>query len=120
MGLRKSGRRGWRFFDGYPDIAFIRRERLAAEHPTEAFWPGARDLAVEVVSPGDTVYEVDDKVQNWLDAETRMVWVIDPRRRSVTVYRSTGQVTALTEHDELSGEDVVPGFRCGVGDLFAA
>ena len=103
-----------------PDVAFICRERLAAEKPTEAFWPGPPDLAVEVNSPGDTAHEVDDKVKGWLDAGTRMVWVIDPKRRSVTVYRSAARVIVLTENDELSGEDVVEGFHCVVGDLFAA
>ena len=102
-----------------PDVAFIRRERLAAEKPSEAFWPGPPDLAVEVVSPGDTVNEVDDKVKAWLDAGTRMVWVIDPKWRSVTVYRSAVRVTVLTENDEISGEEVVEGFRCVVGELFA-
>jgi Uma2 family endonuclease len=102
-----------------PDVAFIRRERLPAEEPAEAFWPGAPDLAVEVVSPGDTVHEVDDKVRAWLDAGTRMVWVINPKWRSVTVYRSADHVKILTENDQLSGEDVVEGFRCVVGKLFA-
>jgi Uma2 family endonuclease len=102
-----------------PDIAFVRRERLAIEQPTEAFWPGAPDLAVEVISPGDTVNEVDDKVRAWLDAGTRMVWVINPKWQSVTVYRSAARVKVLTAADELFGEDVVDGFRCVVADLFA-
>ena len=102
-----------------PDVAFICRERLAAEKPTEAFWPGPPDLAVEVISPGDAVHEVHDKVKGWLDAGARMVWVIDPKWRSVTVYRSAARVTILTENDELSGEDVVDGFHCVVGELFA-
>ena len=55
----------------------------------------------------------------WLDAGTRMVWVVDPKWRSVTVYRSADQVKILTENDELSGEDVVEAFRCPVRDLFA-
>jgi Uma2 family endonuclease len=103
-----------------PDIAFIGRERLAAEEPTEAFWPGAPDLAVEVVSPGDTVHEVDDKVKTWLDAGAKMVWVVDPKWRSVTVYRSSEQVKILTENEELSGEDVLEGFCRKVRDLFSA
>ena len=88
-----------------PDIAFIRRDRLAAQQPTEAFWPGAPDLAVEVISPGDTVHEVDEKVKGWLDAGAVMVWVIDPKWRSVTIYRSQADVKILTENDELSGEE---------------
>ena len=103
-----------------PDVAFIGRERLLAEAPTEAFWPGAPDLAVEVVSPGDTVREVDDKARDWLEGGAKMVWVVDPERRSVTVYRSPARVKVLTEAEELSGEEVVDGFRCTVGDIFAA
>lgn len=102
-----------------PDVAFVCRSRLPAEEPAEAFWPGAPDLAVEVVSPGDTVHEVDDKVGTWLDAGTRMVWVVNPKWHSVTVYRSADQVKILTENDELTGEDVVEGFHCTVGRLFA-
>ena len=76
------------------------------------------DLAVEVVSPGDTVHEVDDKVRAWLDAGAAMVWVINPnpKWRSVTVYRPPANAKVLTEDDELSGEDVLPGFRLAVRD----
>ncbi len=102
-----------------PDIAFIRKERLEGDLPEEAFWPGAPDLAVEVVSPGDTTGEVDEKVRSWLDAGAGMVWVVNPQWRSVTVYRSATDIKTLTEKDELDGEDVVPGFRCRVGEIFA-
>jgi Uma2 family endonuclease len=101
-----------------PDIAFLSQNRLSGPEPEEAFWPGAPDLAVEVVSPGDTTGEVDEKVQAWLDAGAAMVWVVNPRWRSVTVYRSTSDIKTLTEEDELGGEDVVPGFHCRVGDIF--
>ena len=101
-----------------PDIAFIRRERLPATPPEDAFWPGAPDLAVEVVSPGDTVREVDEKVQGWLAAGAAMVWVVNPKWRSVTIYRSATDIRVLTEKDELDGQDVVPGFRCRMGDIF--
>ena len=101
-----------------PDIAFIRKDHVPREKPKEAYWPGAPDLAVEVVSPGDTVSEVDEKVQEWLDAGAMMVWVVKPRSRSVIVYRSATDVKILTEKDDLSGEDVLPGFRCGVREIF--
>ena len=102
-----------------PDIAFIRKDRLAAAPLEEAFCPEAPDLAVEVVSPNDTRREVDEKARAWLEAGTAMVWVVNPRRRSVTVYRSASDIKALTEDDVLSGEDTVAGFRCRVGDIFA-
>ncbi len=103
-----------------PDIAFIHKDHFPAEQPEEAFWPGAPDLAVEVVSPADTMGEVDDKVKMWLDAGAGMVWVVNPKWCNVTVYRSATDIKTLTENDELDGEDVVPGFRCRVGEIFAS
>jgi len=101
-----------------PDIAFIRQERLEEQRSEEAFWPGGPDLAVEVVSPSDTTGAVDEKVESWLDAGTKIVWVVNPKWRSVTVYRSATNIKTLTENDDLDGEDVVPGFRCRVGEIF--
>jgi len=92
-----------------PDIAFIRQERLAAMKSEEAFWPGAPDLAVEVISPGDTAREIDEKVKAWLDGGALAAWVVSPAWRTVTIYRSATDIKVLTERDELSGEGVVPG-----------
>lgn len=101
-----------------PDVAFVRRERINESGIPEKFWPGAPDLAVEVLSPGDTYEEVDDKVEEWLAAGTSAVWVVNPKRRSVSVYRSMTEVTRLSEGDELDGGEVVPGFRCKVSEIF--
>ncbi|HEX8502177.1 MAG TPA: Uma2 family endonuclease [Pyrinomonadaceae bacterium] len=102
-----------------PDVAFIRRERIPESGITKKFWPGAPDLAVEVLSPGDGRGEVDEKVADWLAAGARAVWVINPKRRDVSVYRPTADVTRLSEADELDGGEVVPGFRCEVAEIFA-
>ncbi|HTG15260.1 MAG TPA: Uma2 family endonuclease, partial [Blastocatellia bacterium] len=80
---------------------------------------GAPDLAVEVISPGDSYTEVEEKVQDYLRAGARAVWVVDPRRRTITVYRSLTDITILTEQDELNGGDIVPGFTCRVAEIFA-
>jgi len=101
-----------------PDAAFVRQERVNAVGMTKKFFPGAPDLAVEVVSPSDTLIEVEEKVNEWLSAGTRIVWVVNPKRRTVTVHKAGPQVQVLAEKDQLSGEDVVPGFACGVGELF--
>ena len=101
-----------------PDLAFVRRERIPATGIPKQFWPGAPDLAVEVLSPGDTVYEVEEKIAEWLAAGASAVWVLNPKRRTVTVHRSTDGPRTLSGDDEIDGEDVVPGFRCRVGDLF--
>ncbi len=100
------------------DTVFLGKERLVTAPAGNTFWPGAPDLVVEVVSPGDTMGEVDEKVRMWIDAGTAMVWVVNPKWRNVTVYRSPTDIKTLTENDELDGEDVVPGFRCRVESVF--
>jgi Uma2 family endonuclease len=72
----------------------------------------APDLAVEVLSPDDRPGETLGKVADWLEAGTRLVWVIDPERRLARIYRQDGTESVLHEADELDGEDVLPGFRC--------
>jgi Uma2 family endonuclease len=101
-----------------PDIAFVCRSRLEQTGIPAAFFPGPPDLAVEVVSPGDTHEEVEAKVDGWLDAGAQAVWVVNPRRRTVTTYRTRTAVTVLTESDLLDGGSVLPGFSCPVRDLF--
>jgi Uma2 family endonuclease len=102
-----------------PDLAFVRQERIPPTGVPRGFFPGAPDLAVEVVSPSDIFTEVEDKVQEWVEAGCRLVWVINPRRRRVTAYRSLTDIVVLTVADALDGHDVLPGFRCPVADLFA-
>jgi Uma2 family endonuclease len=101
-----------------PDIAFVRLERAQQKGRPKGFWPGAPDLAVEVVSPGDTVGEVEEKVAEWLAGGARMVWVISPKLQNVTVYRSLTDVVTLTMKDILDGADVVPGFQINVAEIF--
>ena len=101
-----------------PDAAFVRRERAEAEGDSQGFFPGAPDLAIEVVSPGDRYTEVDEKVADWLDAGTLAVVVVNPRRRTVNVHRSPTHVTALSESDTLDVSDVVPGWRMPVKEIF--
>lgn len=101
-----------------PDVAFIRRERVLQVGRRPGYWPGAPDLAVEVVSPSESYSEVEEKVLDWLSAGTRMVVVLDPRKRTATVYRSRTDIVVLTDGEEIEGEDVVPGWRIPVGEIF--
>lgn len=101
------------------DVAFVAAERLARVGPVRGYWPGAPDLAVEVISPNDLYTEVDEKVAEWLQHGARLVLVVNPRRRSVMVYRPGQTVRILTETDTLDGEDVVPGWSLPLRDLFA-
>jgi Uma2 family endonuclease len=101
------------------DVSFVRQEQIAAVGIGPGFRIGAPDLAVEVVSPGDRPGEVTEKVQDWLDAGTRLVIIIEPRKQMVTVYRSLTESTELTINNELTGGDVVPGWAMPVSALFA-
>ncbi|PKB84045.1 MAG: hypothetical protein BZY88_00830 [SAR202 cluster bacterium Io17-Chloro-G9] len=102
-----------------PDASFVAMERLPAGDLPVGFLEVAPDLAVEVVSPGDTAREVEEKVEDWLRAGTRLVWVIYPATHSATVYRALGESEQLSENESLDGGDVLPGFGCTVGDLFS-
>ncbi len=82
-----------------------------------SFVPLAPDLAVEIRSPDDRAAAVAEKVKNYLDAGTRLVWVVDPARREVTIHRADGSTTRLSPLDWLDGEAVLPGFRCRIGDV---
>jgi Uma2 family endonuclease len=100
-----------------PDVAFISRERRPDPEPV-AFAELAPDLAVEVLSPDDRPGAVLSKVADWLNAGSRMVWVVDPVRRLVRVYRQDGSESVVTGTGALDGEGVVPDFSCDVHSLF--
>jgi Uma2 family endonuclease len=101
-----------------PDLAFIRQERIPPAGIPQTYVPLAPDFVAEVVSPSDRPGEVNEKVAEWLAAGVRLVWVVRPKDRTVTVHRAAGGVTTLTAGDILDGQDVLPGFRCRVADLF--
>lgn len=100
------------------DVSFIRLERLEAARLPKGHCRIAPDLAAEVVSPNDLYSGVEAKAKEYLQAGVALVWIIDPPTRSVRVHRADGSVTDLTDKDELDGENVIPGFRCKISDLF--
>jgi len=102
-----------------PDIAFIHKDHLPPDLPEDTFWPGAPDLAVEVISPNDIYREVDEKARAWLAAGARAVWVVNPLVQTVSVYRPDGSIVTLTIKDNLTGGDVLPDFSCRVNEIFA-
>ncbi len=101
-----------------PDVAFVAAGRFEGRRPSRRFSDLVPDLVVEVVSPYDTATEVEEKVLDWLNAGVRLVWVVHPSTRSVTVYQSRIEIRLLTAGEELSGGEVLPGFTCQVRDLF--
>jgi Uma2 family endonuclease len=104
-----------------PDTTVILLDRLAKlGDPNPGYMPIVPDLAVEVISPNDVVYDVDAKVQEYQRAGFPLIWVADPKARTVTVYPLNGRPVIYTADDELSAEAVLPGFRCKVRDFFPA
>ncbi len=101
-----------------PDVAFIRAERVPTS-PLMEFFLGAPDLAVEVVSPSDRATELLAKVQDWLEAGCRAVWVIDPLQRTAWICRSDKLMAILHASDVLPGDDILPGFSVPVAEIFA-
>jgi Uma2 family endonuclease len=102
-----------------PDVSFVRQERVDEIGDPTGYWPGAPDLAFEVISPNDRYSEVRAKVDEYLAAGTPMVVLVDPQNREVIVFRASGSRLELTDDDVLDGEDVVPGWRLPVRDIFA-
>jgi Uma2 family endonuclease len=123
-GLVWAGSLGYRCFPDAPDkirkpdVSFVRQERFRTEYLREGFLTIVPDLAVEVLSPNDLAYEVDQKIEEYVDAGVPLIWVINPETRIVEIHRKDGTVTKLHEGAELADEDVLPGFRCRVADLF--
>jgi Uma2 family endonuclease len=101
-----------------PDVSLVINRNIPEQEPKDGFWPGAPDLAVEVLSPGDRTGEVDEKIDAWLAAGCAAVWIVNPKTKTVTVYRSRLDVEVVTAADVLRGDPVVPGFSCSVDELF--
>ena len=99
------------------DAAYLGRQR-APDPPPSGYLTLAPDLAVEVVSPNDRAGEVQAKVSDWLNAGSRLVWVIDPIRECAVVYRDDGSIDLLADQDALSGEAVLPEFSCPLDDIW--
>jgi len=101
-----------------PDVSVVASSRLENDEAPVGFIAVAPDLAVEILSPGDRSQEILDKVGEYLDAGVRLVWVIDPQERRAIRYRSLTDVRTLAAEDDLDGEDVLPGFRSRLAEIF--
>jgi Uma2 family endonuclease len=101
------------------DIAFIRQERVPSVEARQHIMEVVPDLVVEILSKSDTIEEVSDKIDDWLHAGVQMLWIVDPFRRTLTIYQPGRDPILLGEHGILEGDPVVPGFRCPVAEIFA-
>lgn len=101
-----------------PDTMFVSKERAAQISDPIKFLDVAPDLAVEVLSPGDTWIDVEAKVDEYIQAGVRLVWVVDPDGQRIAAYRSSNDRTLLKATDQLSGEDVLPDFSVSIASIF--
>jgi Uma2 family endonuclease len=102
-----------------PDLAFVCAKRLPRGPLPDGYWIGPPDLAMETVSFSDTATGIELKAEEWLSAGCPLVWVVHPRRKTITVYRPQDASQPLGIDDRLTGEDVVPGFQIPVAEIFA-
>ena len=106
-----------------PDVSFISAARLPGGVLPVGHCSVPPGLAIEVVSPGDLAYEVEEKVAEYLQAGVPLVWVVNPPTRTVRIHRPRssphGTIAELSGDDAITGEDVLPGFSCNVSEFFA-
>jgi Uma2 family endonuclease len=102
-----------------PDAAFVREERIPLERDLTEYFPGAPDLAVEVLSPSNRASAMKRKLTQYFAGGTRLIWVVDPKTRVIAVHAPGREPVTLHETDALDGEDVVPGFHYEIAQLFA-
>ncbi len=100
-----------------PDVSFVKRGRLPGDVAPDGWVRIPPDLAVEVISPRDSVEELEEKLDDYRKVGVPLIWVIYPRARKAKVLRLDGPPGELGEDDELSGEDVIPGFRCPLREI---
>jgi Uma2 family endonuclease len=101
-----------------PDVGVVMHPRSREGEP-EGWVRGAPDVVVEVLSPSDTSTSMHEKTLDYLEAGAKLLWIVDPRARTVTVFRADRSARILREHETLDGENVLVGFSLAIEELFA-
>lgn len=101
-----------------PDFAFVAKGRLPDEEPSDAYWPGPPDLAIEVLSPSDVAAEVQAKTQVWLDSGVGLLWNVDYEDKSVSVHMPDAAVQTVAGDQFIESPTLLPGFRAAVSEFF--
>lgn len=103
-----------------PDIAFITKQRHEEWGEPPGFLPGSPNLVVEVSSPDDRPSKVRAKISRWFTGGASQVWIVDGKKRTVTVYRSPSDSVTFSGSDELQADDILPGFRISLDRIFGS
>lgn len=122
VGFLAASSAGFRMVTGNirsPDVSLVLRERLPEGELPKGFMDGAPDLAIEVVSPNEDWVELGRKLGEYFMSGAKEVWLVDPDKVTVTVYKSLTDVQVFRVDDEIACGDLLPGFRCKVADLLA-
>lgn len=102
-----------------PDVSFLRWDGASNKRvPTDPIGPFAPDLAVEILSPGNTKQEMIEKRRDYFTAGTRLVWIVDAKKKSVSVYRTIDDCRVIQEDGSVEGEEVLPGFALSIKEWF--
>ena len=101
-----------------PDVYFISAERLPIDERVQGYLEVVPEIVAEVISPGDSQRDVNDKTRMWLSHGVSLVWEIYPEERAIVVNNADGPPVTLTEDGTLEGGDVLPGFSCPLRDIF--
>lgn len=101
-----------------PDLAFVSQARVDHVGSVKGYWPGCPDVVAEVVSPNDTVSEVQATALAWIEAGCKLVWIVDPKQKHVTEFRSETSMRVFTVKDRLAASDVFGDWFIEVGKLF--
>src|SRR5262249_25665765 len=102
-----------------PDVIFVRNEKLPGGKSPEGFGELIPDLAVEVLSPQDSLREIGRKIGEFLECGVRLVWLVDPKRETVTAYKSLSETQNYSTADTLTADAVLPEFVCSVSRFFS-
>lgn len=102
-----------------PDVAFITQARLDEVGPVDGYWPGAPDIVAEVVSPNDRFSDTEQKALHWLQAGSKIVWVVDPAQTHVTEYRGVSEIRILGSDEKLIAPQLLPNWEVQIAELFA-
>lgn len=100
------------------DVAYVSAETIARQNAESSLACGSPILAVEILSPSDTIENVNEKIDAYLQGGVLVTWIVDPHRRTVTVYRLNEEPVLVNARQELIGEPELPGFRVPVARLF--